>query len=525
MRSFNYNIFPSLYWRLFLKPLGLNTENSLVLWLLMIYGSIIIGGLWLFQGDVPVVLSIVYLVTIFFLSFLRLDYSLYLLLFGVLIFDQFGIPTYNPFTYQIDFFRNLKEISYIPFFNSGMANPIEIHLFFIIFSLILIFAIKKDFTWRPIAVPIPFFIFFGFFVMSFLYGMKNGGDFMVALWEIRAFFYFFILYLITPQIIRNKEQIRVLVWIFIISITFKALQGIERFIELGFTTGGKATLTNHEDPVFIVTLLILLLGLLVFRSKDKQRMWLLILLIPLLLGFYVGLRRAAYASFMVSFATFVVLLPTQIRWKFIKGMFPVFIVIAIYAGAFWNNNGTLGRPVQMIKSGFETPTKEKNVDDYYSNLYRDFEDYNLAQTVVYNPIKGIGFGKKYAQPIPLVNIRFPLRDYIPHNEIMWILVKMGAIGFLVFWFFFNSFAAKGVKIFARLEDPYLKAIALFIVIAIINQMVISYFDLQLTYYRNMIYLGCLMGLLPTVGQYVTENKEGKEEDSDSEENEQKSSEQ
>jgi hypothetical protein len=33
---------------------------------------------------------------------------------------------------------------------------------------------------------------------------------------------------------------------------------------------------------------------------------------------------------------------------------------------------------------------------------------------------------------------------------------------------------------------------------VLAQIVVSYFDLQLTFYRNMIYLGMLMGVLPTL---------------------------
>jgi hypothetical protein len=33
---------------------------------------------------------------------------------------------------------------------------------------------------------------------------------------------------------------------------------------------------------------------------------------------------------------------------------------------------------------------------------------------------------------------------------------------------------------------------------VLNQIVISYYDLQLTYYRNMVYLGLLMGLVPAL---------------------------
>ena len=37
-----------------------------------------------------------------------------------------------------------------------------------------------------------------------------------------------------------------------------------------------------------------------------------------------------------------------------------------------------------------------------------------------------------------------------------------------------------------------------IVLVGITQIVVSYFDLQLTYYRNMVYFGTLLGLLPTL---------------------------
>lgn len=490
--------FTVLYQKFMFGFLGLEQENTPLFWVMLLLGAVTLGGFLIFQGEVAIVLVILYLIGLFALTLLRIDYSLYLLLFGVMIFDQYDIPGFETITKDVGFFSNLKEISYIPFFDAGVINPIEIHLIFLLFSLLVRGTVLKGFSFKAIPVLIPFLLFAVSFVFSFLYGMRGGGDFLVALWEVRALFYLMIMYLIVPQIIQSKEQIQWLVWTFIVGITFKSFQGIGRFIDLGFTTGGYSVLTNHEDPVFIVTLMILLFGYLVFKTGSKQKIWLLVFLIPFLLAFYVAQRRAAYASFMVSFSTFVLLLPVLIRWKFLKVIFPVFVSLIIYGAVFWNSNSTIARPVQMIKSGIEKPSIETNMDDYYSNLYREIENYNLATTVRHNSVIGIGFGKRYEQPLPLVDIPYPLRDYIPHNQIFWIFVKMGAVGFFAFWFFFNSVAAKGVQIFSQLDDPYLKAVTLFIVTAIINQMVVSFFDLQLTYYRNMIYLGCLIGLLPVI---------------------------
>lgn len=496
---------------LILSRLGLNRDNALVMWLLLISGAIFSWGLWQFDGNLTIVISLLVVAGIIILSFLRVDYSLYLLIFFVLLFDQFGIPNYEPWTHQIEFFKNVKEIRFIPFFEGGMFNPIEVMLSLILLSLFLILGIKKDFQFRKIPLPIPFAMLFFSILFAFQYGMSFDGDFMVALWEVRALFYFFIMYLIVPQIIRDKKQIKILIWVFIAAISFKAFQGVYRFLELGFTTGGRATLTNHEDPIFFITLFMLLLGFVVFKVKNSQKFWLLLLSLPLLLGFYVGLRRAAYASLFVSLLTFVVILPPLIRWKFIKSMVPVLIGIIVYSAVFWNYDGKLGRPIQMVMSGFEEPTKESNVEDYYSNLYRDIENFNLAQTVKSNPVMGIGFGNKYDQPISMVSIRFPLRDFIPHNEIIWILVKTGVIGFTAFWLFFNFFVAKGINVMSRLKDPYLKSVLIMVIIAVISQMVVSYYDLQLTYYRNMIYLGCLLGLLSPISQYANEDGEEEEE--------------
>lgn len=497
-----------IYQKLLLRPLGLDSDNSLVFWLLLVYGTIIIGGLWYFNGDLPVVLSLCYVVTIAILSFVRVDFSLYTLVFLVLLFDQFGVPGFEPLTYHIDFFRNLKEISYLPEFEAGVFNIIEVHFLFIILSLLTTIAVDRDFAPRPIPVPRPFLFFVVIFIFSFLLGLRRGGDFLIALWEVRAFFYFFICYLIVPQIIRSRSQLQILIWVFIVAIAVKAFQGIARYISNGFTTGGFATLTNHEDPVFMVTLFILLFGFFVYKVRHKQYFWLVVLLIPMLLGFYFALRRASYASFMVAFVAFIIFLPSGTRWKFMKVMLPCLVVVSIYTVTFWNSDARFTRPIQMVKSGFERPTLEENERDYYSNLYREIENYNLAQTVVNHPVIGTGFGRKYDQPLSLVDIRFPLRDYIPHNEIIWVIVKMGAIGFTAFWFFFNSFVAKGVKVFSKQTDPYLKAVTAFIVVAIINQMVVSYFDLQLTYYRNMIYLGCITGLLTPV-EYFGKQSENK----------------
>lgn len=508
MKTINDFTSDSLYQKTLLSPLGLNRDNSFVLWMLLLFLTILSGGLYIFDGNMSLVAGMMYMTLILFLSFIRIDFSLYLFMLSVMVFDQFAIPGFSSFTHDVGFFNNFKEISYVPYFDAGIISPFELHLIFISLALLTHASFRRSFEYKPIAVWVAFAGFFLCLLFTFINGLRGGGDLFIAMWEVRALFYLCLMFVLVPQIIDTKIQIKCLFWVFIAGITFKAIQGIIRFVELGFTTGRFDVLTNHEDALFMVTLFVLIIGFLVFKSGGNQKTVLLYSLVPLFLGFYVAQRRAAYASLMVCIAAVIILLPPVNRIKFLKYFLPVLAVLILYGFVFWNDTGTFGRPVQMIKSGLVEPDKETNFRDYSSNLYREIENYNLAQTVVNNPVLGTGFGKKYEQPIQLADIRFTLRDYIPHNQIYWVLVKMGAIGFFAFWFFFNAFVAKGTQVYTRLKDPYLKVITLVIVIAVINQMVVSFYDLQLTYFRNMLYLGCLMGLLPVINK-IEPNSEAK----------------
>lgn len=497
MNTADSTIIKKLYHRWLLRPLGLDSQTSSILWILIFLGLMVIGGYWFLQ-NVFAVIGLVVVSAVVFISFIRPDFSLYALVFCALFFDQYAIPNFPTFTTEVYYFKNLKEVPYIPIGGAGVFNFIELHFVLLLLALLLWISLKRDFVLRPIPVWPLFLFFFGCLTFAFGNGIANGGEFLTAIWEVRALFYLGLLYLIVPQIIQTKQQIHVLFWIAITAITFKALQGGYRFIEMGFTTGGYATLTNHEDAIFIITLLVLMMGFITYKAKDTQFFVLLVLLLPLAFGFYVAQRRAAYGAVMVSAAAFFILLPAEKRINVLKGSVPVILLLMVYVAAFWNSDSRFGRPVSMVKSAFIEPTVEENYQDFSSNRYREMENYNLGQTALNNPVTGVGFGRKYEQPLELPELNFTLYEHVPHNQLYWIIVKSGIIGFLGFWLFFNGFVAKGVKVFQKQNDPYLKAVSLLVVIAVINQLVVSFFDLQLTYYRNMIYLGTLMGLLSTL---------------------------
>ena len=449
------------------------------------------------NGNIPAGATFLAVVILLLVTFYRVDWSFYIFTSLVLVFDQFEIPGFQPLTYTFDYFRNLKENANLPSFSIAVVNPIELHLVLLIVVWFIALGVRKETKVQRVPIWGAAALFFLWLLVSLIYGLKNGGDFLPSLWEVRAFFYLAVLYCLVPQIIQTKAQVRTFLWVCIVAISFKAFQAIYRFIELGGSFQGLPTLTNHEDPVFTTTLLFFLLALWLFQARDRQYTVLCFLFLPLLLGFFMGQRRAAYAALFASLGVFIFLIEGKDRMLLLKMALPFVGAVVIYTAALWNSDSKWAMPVRLVRSGMSVD-KETSGERYYSNLYREFEKYNLAQTIKTAPLFGIGFGRKYHMPIPLADIAFPLRDYIPHNEILWVLVKTGAVGFFVFWFFFDAFGHAAAGTFAQLRDPYLKAVSAVIIIAVVNQMVVSYYDLQLTYYRNMIYLGSLMGLLPTL---------------------------
>jgi hypothetical protein len=293
------------------------------------------------------------------------------------------------------------------------------------------------------------------------------------------------------------------IWVCIAGILFKAVEGVSRYVWNGWSTLGYEAMQAHEDPVLIASILFLMLALLIFGGNRGQLRVMLLLALPLLLGFYVGQRRAAYGSLIVAFVTYVALVPPRHMLKSLRVIAPVVIMVMAYIVMFWESSSTLAGPINQVRSGLARDDEAAEVvkdKEYYSNLYRKIEDYDLAVTIQGSPALGIGFGTKYEQPVRLARLEYALMDFMAHNNIIWLLAKVGAVGFFLFWLFMNSLALKGASLLGRMEDPYLKAVCLFILVAAINLLTAAYFDLHLVRYRTMLFLGTLLGLLSTIEQ-------------------------
>jgi hypothetical protein len=106
----------------------------------------------------------------------------------------------------------------------------------------------------------------------------------------------------------------------------------------------------------------------------------------------------------------------------------------------------------------------------------------------------------------------PYYNYIPHNTIYWIWVDLGPIAFFALWFLLGSIIVRGCFIARQLKDPYLQVVAIYIVAVTVMEVVVAFADYQLFFYRNVIDLGLLWGLLVKLPMLDEEQKKVKKDD-------------
>ncbi len=430
---------------------------------------------------------------IFFTSY-RFDWGFLIIVGLVLISDSYLMPG----NFYLETINQSMLVLKKPNPGVGVLTPLEMHVLLLLLVWIVVGVTKRNFNVDSVPNKFVAILFFVSLIGSCLYGISRGGDVLMAIWEIRALPFLVLLLFFVPQVIKTKEQVHSLVWVCILTIAFKAFQAIEGFAELGFEFGEVRTLTNHEDAVFFVLLFLLLAAFYLFGGETSQRRWLAWLSIPILFGFYLANRRAAYASFAVSVIAFYLLLHREHQRRLRNTLIIFSFFFGIYLVSFWNSDGRLAMVAQAVRSTlFSHDMDAVSWKDYTSTLAREQENYNLAVTFRKAPVVGIGFGNKHEFPIMNYG-EFKLKGYITHNEILWLLVKSGAIGYYVFFLFLNLIVLYGAMTFTNLNDPYLKAVCAICVIAVLNQIVASYVDMQLTFPRNMFFLGVLIGLVPVI---------------------------
>jgi O-antigen ligase len=149
----------------------------------------------------------------------------------------------------------------------------------------------------------------------------------------------------------------------------------------------------------------------------------------------------------------------------------------------------LDQPARAVRS-LSSPDPR----DAASNFTRELEKGNIRATIAANPLLGVGFGREYLIVSYVPGLEgFPLWRFEPHNTVMWLWLKLGAIGFVLFWLLIGTAITRAAQLAKTVREA--QTFAVLTLTGIISVLVFSYVDLGMTAGRLTSFLGILIGVL------------------------------
>jgi O-antigen ligase len=394
-------------------------------------------------------------------------------------------------TSSIPIFRDIG-----PFF----VNPAELIL--VVTAAGWLLRSRDKLARRPIPLFVPFTVFMAAVAFGVVHGMLTHGDLKIALWTVRPLAYFYIAYLLTFQLVRDRRQVTALLWVFILGVALKGAIGWWRYyVDLGGSLAGLSNVVGmnsvmaHEESFFYAGLMLLAVVQILYGAPRGQRIATLLATPLVLLPFMANQRRAGVLALIVALPLLCVmtlsLLPKR-RHILIGGLVLAGAFLPFYVGASWGTQSLVSEPVQAMKSGVTPDTR-----DQLSNQYRVIEDYDLTYTAKHNPLIGIGYGKEMTQAktLPNISAQFSWFKIAPHNSILWILMTLGLVGFIAFWYFLGSLIIRMLQTARQLPRPGDRGIVAFALVMLASLLVFAMLDQGFFSMRTMIFVGVLMGVV------------------------------
>lgn len=331
-------------------------------------------------------------------------------------------------------------------------------------------------------------------VAALVIGKAHGGALRTGLMESRPYIYLFVTYLLTAALVTNRKAIQATLWAFVGSVGVKAVQGIWVWIRHRHMYPKPEAYISHEASYFFVIFMILVLALWMFHQSGTLRKvatWLLPLVVW---ANVVNDRRVAWAMLAGAIVCFTVIVYQALPWRrplLVKALVALLLISAVYFPVMWNSTSSLGQPARAVKSQIQPSARDAS-----SDLYRIQENANLELNIKQAGLLGKGFGVKidYALPIADISGIDPLIAYIPHNDVLDVMMRMGLLGALSIWFLIGAGIIAGIRL-ARSASRELAIIGAVAAPAMVAWAVMAAEDQGFFMFRLAFISGVVLGLV------------------------------
>jgi hypothetical protein len=336
-------------------------------------------------------------------------------------------------------------------------------------------------------------------VLAIVIGHAHGGDLRISFMEARPYVYLAATYFLTAVLVTNRKAIQAMLWGFVGSVGFKSLQGIYLSVKSSHMNPKPDALIGHEASYFFVIFFMLVPALWVFRPPGRLRAVATGVLPFAIFACLVNDRRVAWEMLGGAALCFGVIvyqaLPKHRRRLFGKVTIAIILGAAVYFPVMWNKtNSVAAQPVRAVKSQIQP-----SVRDGSSDLYRVQENANLELNIKQGGVLGKGFGVKidYALPIDDISKGDALIAYVPHDDVLDVMMRMGILGGISMWFVIGAGIIAGSRL-ARSVDREAAVIGVVVASSMVGWAIMAAEDQGFYMYRLTFMTGCLLGLAEAV---------------------------
>lgn len=340
-------------------------------------------------------------------------------------------------------------------------------------------------------------------VLAIVVGHAHNGDLRTGLNQARPWVYLAATYFLTSAFIRDRRAIQAVLWTFVGAVGFKALQGIYVWLSSRHMVPKPESFISHEASDFFVIFVILVAALWLFDQKGKLRTWATWLLPVVMFAIVVNDRRTAWEMLGGGFLCFGVIaykaMPIR-RGVLGKAIVGLVLCSAVYFPVMWNSYSSVAAPARAIKSQIKPSYR-----DALSDVYRVQEDANLQWNIKEGGLLGRGYGVKvdYALPIQDLSPIDPVIAWVPHNQVLDVLVDMGFLGGVAVWFLIGAGIIMGSRL-AMVRDRELAVIGLVAACALVAYALIGAEDLGFYFARIAFITGTFLGLAEAANRLARE---------------------
>jgi O-antigen ligase len=299
--------------------------------------------------------------------------------------------------------------------------------------------------------------FFAVSLFSLVYGMFRGGDLYYAMREFRVSAYFVLVYLMVVTTMRSDKLQHRFAQLVLGAAFLIGVYGVIRSA-LGMGKEFNDIRILYYD---IGDSIVLFTGLFVIASaalagyiRGAVPAWkAAALAAPMLFSFIFSYRRGAWVAFLAALVFLLFFSPAESK---LRRKIPVrfLAVLAVVAVAF----GFLLLRTSILQSVIVRFSSISNLTDDTSNLFRVFDALNAFYTFLHHPILGTGYGGRY-EFVFYSTLVAPAEfwDSVSrtcHNGYLYILYKMGLVGFSCYAAIFVGFFVQWFKSRPKLTDVF-----------------------------------------------------------------------